>query len=349
MQVVSQVTAVKLHEIGSGQGQNSKVFLADDPQLGGQIALKEVPLSRLTGNFFEEAQHLYRSRHPRVVPIMYASQDTHNAYIAMPYFPQGSLQGWLDSNGVPTVRQIIKWSQELLQGLHHIHSLGLVHFDIKPTNIFIANDGSAMVADFGQAKPVDAFGVAVQNRIYDRHWPPEVLLQGGATKQADIYQVGLTLYRLCNGNDLFYGQLPADRVTLARQIVAGLFPNRQQFLPHIPKRLRRVIVKALQVDPADRYQTALEMMDALGQIDTLLDWRHGATATGEQWVRDTLTHKYSIELVHTSSGSFQVTGHVVNLQTQRGQKRSVWCGGPFRTYVQAQRYLEKMFRREELG
>lgn len=349
MKVVANITAIKLREIGTGQGANSKVYLADDPQLGGQIALKEVPCHRLRQNYFREAQFLYQSRHPRVVPVMYASDDGTNVYLAMPFFPNGSLQRYMDDHGLPKVRQIIKWAQEFLLGVHHIHCQGLVHFDIKPTNIFLANDQSAMVADFGQAAPVNVLGVAVQPKLYDLHWPPEVLTQGGATKQADIYQAGLTLYRLCNGNDMFYAQAPNDEKVLARHIVAGIFPRRDHFLPHIPRRLRRIIRKALQVDPACRYQTAMEMMDALGQVDTLLDWRVEKTAAGMSWRRDTTNHRYQITKEIKSPGKVQVQGTVTNLLTQRAQKRNAWCGGLFRTQSQADRFLEKVFREEEKG
>jgi eukaryotic-like serine/threonine-protein kinase len=127
------------------------------------------------------------------------------------------------------------------------------------------------VADFGQARSVDAAGVVTAPKMYKLAFPPETLLTSKATIQADIYQTGLLLYRMVNGNPIYEAQIPVPSDWIDR-ISRGKFPNRELFMPHVPRRLRTVIRKALEIDPVDRYSSAADMADALGKVRIPLDW-----------------------------------------------------------------------------
>jgi serine/threonine protein kinase len=89
---------------------------------------------------------------------------------------------------------------------------------------------------------------------------------------ADIYHAGLLMYRALNGDDFYASQIPADLAVLEAKISSGKFPDRKKFMPHVPARLRTLVRKALQVNPADRFQTATEMADALSRVSLALDW-----------------------------------------------------------------------------
>jgi len=123
----------------------------------------------------------------------------------MPYYAKGSIKILL-SNRFLTVRQIIRYAIQFLTGLHNIHSKKLIHFDVKPDNILISDNDEAMLSDFGLAQPVNLLGIAGQDRLYNKQRPPEAFKYDHFDLRYDIYQVGITLYRMCNGNDIFNNQ-----------------------------------------------------------------------------------------------------------------------------------------------
>ena len=168
----------------------------------------------------------------------------------------------------------------MLAGLHNIHSKRLVHFDVKPDNILLSERREALISDFGLAKQMNARGIAEQDRFYLRMIPPEGFQHHEHDVTFDVYQVGLTLYRMCNGNRSFYAQFDRflcngdfDRDAFQRAVQKGVFPNLKEFQPHIPPRLRRIIQKCLMRDPQHRFDSALGVSNALACVDgPALDW-----------------------------------------------------------------------------
>ena len=268
--------------IGSGQGLNSDVFLAHDLQLDTQLAMKRVPKTSFPSqtDYFAEARRLYDARHKHIVEVKYSSEDADHIYLAMPFYRAGTLQGLLDRRHL-TVGEVIRYGLEFLAGLNHVHVKGLVHLDVKPTNILLDDSDTAALADFGLSREVSSHGLAEMPRAYRRHLPPERMTSDQVTKAADVYQAGLTLYRLCVGTAEFERQVTASGLaTDLTAISAGRFPDRRRFLPHTPARLRAVIRKALEVQPSDRYRAVLDLMNALALVDTALDWTYNE---GAQW------------------------------------------------------------------
>jgi serine/threonine protein kinase len=267
--------------IGAGQGMNSEVYLATDHQLETQVVIKKVPKAKLktTSEYFAEARRLYDSRHKHVVEVKYACEDATHVFIAMPYYRGGSLHSLIDRRFL-TTREIVRYGLEFLAGLHHVHVKGLVHFDVKPTNVLIDDSDTAAVADFGLSREVTAAGLADMPRVYLQHMPPERAASQLLTKSADVYQAGVTLHRMCVGNAEYKRQAAAypTQAALESAIVAGDFPDRKRHLAHVPVRLRNVIKKALAVRVADRYQTVLECMNALAQVNESLDWAYSPSS-----------------------------------------------------------------------
>ena len=258
--------------------------------------------------FFAESQALYASAHPNVVQVHYACLDVDYIYLAMPYYRAGSVKGLMSARNL-TVREIIALGAQTLAGLHNIHSKNLIHFDVKPDNILLSPQGEALVSDFGQAKQMNFAGVAAQDRHYGKMIPPEALLTDQFDRTFDIYQFGLTLYRMCNGNDDFYAQLAAygspnnlDRAKFSFALRNARFPNRSSFLPHIPSTLRNVIRKCLEVEPARRYQSAIEVANAMSGIDgNGLDWHFVSHLNKKVWTKNENGTEY--ELTVNANGS----------------------------------------------
>lgn len=282
-------------EIGN-EGTNSRVFRAHDPQLNAELVIKQIPKQSFSDRteFYQEAGILHHSGHPHVVPIHYACEDADFVYLAMPYYVRGSLNQLLNTRFL-TVREIIKFSSQFLSGLHNIHSKKLIHFDIKPDNILISNQGEALVSDFGLSKPVELNGLAGQDRVYLKMKPPETYVTEDFCIGFDIYQTGLTLYRMCVGNQEFYrqfasygGQANFNREQFKFDVRNGRFPIRDDFPEHIPQALITVIKKCLEVEPNNRYKSVIDVINQIAEIDEeLLDWQYSLSNEGVRtWEKD---------------------------------------------------------------
>lgn len=280
-----------IREIGQ-DGQNSQTFVTYDHQLNAEIVAKRIEKAKLNSpkQFFEESQALYASAHPNVVQIHYACFDNDHIFLAMPFYRQGSVKSLIESRFI-TVREIVTLGAQILAGLHNIHSKNLIHFDVKPDNILLSTRGEALVSDFGLAKQMNYYGIAAQDRLYGKMIPPEALVTDHFTRTFDIYQFGLTLYRMSNGNEHFNQQFASygpprnfDRVQFNLDLRNGRFPDRSSFLPHIPATLRNIIKKCLDVDSANRYQSAIDVANALAGIDgECLDWHYLPQANRRIW------------------------------------------------------------------
>lgn len=298
----AELTFDILREIGQN-GRNSRTFVTRDHQLNADIVTKQIPKVKLNSpaEFFAESQALYATAHPHVVQVHYACFDNDYVYVAMPYYQNGSVKELITGRHM-TVREVIGLGSQVLAGLHNIHSKGLIHFDVKPDNILLSPRWEALISDFGQAKQTNYSGVAAQDRHYTPMIPPEALVRDNFDRTFDIYQVGLTLYRMCNGNEHFYKQLASygvganfDRDSFRFDVRNGRFPDRKSFTPHVPSTLRNVIKKCLEVDPAQRYQSALEVANAMAGIDgNCLDWRLVTHPDKRVWTKNENGTEYEL-------------------------------------------------------
>jgi serine/threonine protein kinase len=284
-----------LEEIGQ-EGRNSRVFLAHDHQLNARIVIKSV--SKAAGvdptQFFDEARILYESSHPYVVPIHYGCFDADAIHIAMPYFARGSIGALLDQRFL-TVREVIRFGIQFLAGLHNIHSKGLVHFDVKPDNVLISDRGDALLSDFGLARRTDADGLVGSDTTYSRMLTPERARRDvDFSYSHDIYQAGLTLYRMTAGSASFEAQWNAfinagdlDERRYVAAVLQGTFPDRRAYPEHVPQKLRKIISRCLECDPAQRYTSVLQITNALADIDDeCLDWMYEEWPDGSRrWSR----------------------------------------------------------------
>lgn len=300
------------HEEIGAEGRNSRVFKATDHQLNAEIVVKRIERADFQGEdeYFAEAKLLHDARHPHIVPVKFACRTDDHVFIAMPLYERGSIHSLLQRRS-PTVREIVRLGLDFLTGLHHIHVRGLLHFDVKPSNVLIDASGKAALTDFGLAKYVDDHGLAEQEVMYSTHRPPEGFLYNAFGQPADVYQAGLTLYRMAVGLEAFDAQWlkhQGDDVGAAKQVIAGQLPDRtaSAYPAHIPARLRNTIRRALEPDPDDRYQEVLGLINDLGQVDEWLDWEYRRSGNVERWELTTGTHLKVIELTEVSRTEYRV-------------------------------------------
>ncbi|PAE07792.1 serine/threonine protein kinase [Terribacillus saccharophilus] len=336
-----------LREIGA-EGRNSQVVIAHDPQLNAELVIKKITKKENMEEvkFFEESQMLYATQHPNIMPIRYATQDEDFIYIAMEHYEKGSLNTLMNERHI-TARELIKFSLEFLSGVQFMHSKGLVHLDIKPTNILINNSNKAVVTDFGTSKYLNELGLVEIDPLYPLHFPPEAVNTDRASHLSDIYQIGLTMYRMANGNALFVRQLKDLNITsneeLAASIKAGIFPKREMFLPHIPLSLRKIILKALSLKPEDRYEDVMSLMNELASLDKNLDWSYN-TINGN--IRSNLTSttgnmQHEVFFFQDDQGSWYTEGYKTNLETGRKTRVKDHFSNAHKTLSKAFEFIRK--------
>ncbi len=273
MDIYATLRYERIREIGAGEGMHSHVFLADDPQLAGQIAVKEIPKASFGNSpdlYYSEAQMMFQVEHPNIVRVQYACETKDQICLAMPFYPSGSLAARIRQNPL-SPKDALRMADGVLKGLGRIHVKGCLHLDLKPSNVLFSKQDAAIVADFGQSRRVDSKGVVTISEMYRWALPPETILTSSATVESDLFQAGLLLYRAVNG-DASYEQQKSICGLLRTAICKGRFPNRNLFRPHIPKRLKTVIRKALRIEPSERYHSASAMADALAKIELPLNW-----------------------------------------------------------------------------
>ena len=292
-----------IREIGQ-HGQNSRTYVARDHQLDAEIVIKEIAKAKLdAGRFFAEAQALYASVHPNVVQIHYACEDADSVYVAMPLYVNGSLKD-LMARQFMTVREIVTIGCQVLGGLQHVHSKGLVHFDVKPDNVLLSERNEGLLSDFGLTRPIGPRGLAELDQAYIRTQPPEGFSGYEFPRTFDIFQVGMLLYRMCCGNGEFDRQFANfvnggvfDRNAFRVAVVNGQFPDRRRFPAHVPERMRSVVRRCLEVDPNDRFASALGVANALAPIDgDTLDWRYSKPPGCQRWEKNVEGTLHEFEL-----------------------------------------------------
>ncbi|MFC0271451.1 serine/threonine-protein kinase [Metabacillus herbersteinensis] len=353
MIVTNTLLQLQIQEEIGHEGRNSKVNKAYDPQLATMFVVKKIPKSDFSSvnEFFIEAQMLYAVQHPNIMGIKYATQDEHSIYLAMDYLKKGSLNALLEERSL-TVREIIKYSLEFLSGIHFMHTKNLVHFDIKPTNILINDADKAVVTDFGLSKYLNEQGFAYPEKLYDLNIPMEAFDKAvGFSLYTDIYQAGLTIYRMCNGNNFLREQYNKFEISTGEDLLEILkkekFPKKEAYLPHIPVKLRNIIKKSLAIDPIKRYETILDMINEISLIDEYLDWSYNEiTNEHSEFVKQNEDSTNTLKIVLTKSDENVWLTEGFKIKNSDGKRTKVtkWNSDGYNTKDEAFKAIEKLLK-----
>lgn len=293
-----------------GRGYFGTVMLEFDESLERYCATKfaNANHTKFGIDSFSEARTMLAAKHHNVVEIYQADLEQGLPLIRMEYLPRGSVADLL--SGRPAeVKSGIKLITDAARGLEYLHSLDLLHRDVKPSNLLIANNGDVKLADFGLA------GVVTQSKTlfgvgYRLTWPPENIATGSAinSKQGDIYALGITAVRILNGDAVYFAAMPTED-KLGAAIKAGRFPDRRAWLPHIHEPLRRVIRKAISPDPSRRFKSAEEFRHALERNIPTVSWAYSQDAGNVRWTALHLDRRWDASLAESSNGlyTFEVT------------------------------------------
>ena len=253
----------------------SRVFLAEEVRLGRQVVLKLLPpemgASVNVERFEREIQLAARLQHPHIVPLLTAGAHGDLLYYVMPFITGESLRVKLAREGELPVNETVRILREVVDALAYAHRNGVVHRDIKPDNILLS-EGHAVVTDFGVAKAVTAssggasltsLGVALGTPAYMA--PEQAAADPHVDHRADIYAVGALAYEMLAGRPPFTA--PTAQALLAAQITQVPEPV-SQHRRTVPPALNAVIMRCLEKRPADRWQSAAELVPQLELAST---------------------------------------------------------------------------------
>lgn len=252
-----------------GQGGMGAVYRAWDTRLEVPVALKEMTpqpglddaaLMQLRQQFRQEATVVAQLSHPQLVSVTDFFEEGGNAYLVMNFVAGESLSDLIQRVGALPEPQVLAWANALLDALTYCHSRGVIHRDIKPQNVIIQPNGQPVLVDFGLVKlwnPQDVrTRTAMRGLGTPEYAPPEQYDAGGHTDpRSDLYSLAATLYQALTG------QAPP---TATQRIVnpAVLLPVRH-WNPQVSPALEAVLLRALELRPEARYQSAQEMRAAL--------------------------------------------------------------------------------------
>ncbi|MDQ5907393.1 MAG: eukaryotic-like serine/threonine-protein kinase [Pseudomonadota bacterium] len=260
-----------------GRGAQSVVYLARDPHLQREVAIKTLHFSQpdpvQNQQLLEEARTVSQMRHPNIVPIFEAGEEGGDLYLVFEYVPGKNLGEYLRDSGALSPVRAISVMQPVLDAIAHAHALGVIHRDLKPTNILINEDGFARVMDFGIAARVESpkQGDTEAFTGTPAYMAPEYLEHHRIDAQTDVFAAGLVFFELLTGQRAVQGN---DVFNILRQITT--VDIRLPAEAGIDERLSSVLYKALERNPERRYASITAMREAL---DDYLDPEESATSS----------------------------------------------------------------------
>jgi serine/threonine protein kinase len=260
-----------------GRGGMGAVYLAEQPGLGREVAIKELVPSAAADptalkRFLQEAQVMARTSHPNLVQVHDLEQIGAANYIVLEFVRGKSLRDWLNRGEIP-LPQVFAVMHGVLQALDYAHRHAIVHRDMKPENVLLSDEGSVKVADFGIARLTDESmppgstatktGTTVGTPQY---MSPEQVASSKVDGRSDLYSAGIMFYELIVGQPPFIASEADGPFTLMAKHVQAPPKPPSVLKPGLDMRLEEVILKALSKRPEERYQNGQEFDEAMSHI-----------------------------------------------------------------------------------
>ncbi|MCI6586603.1 MAG: Stk1 family PASTA domain-containing Ser/Thr kinase [Oscillibacter sp.] len=249
-----------------GTGGMANVYKARCHRLNRLVAIK-ILKSDLADNadfrrrFHDESQAVAQLSHANIVSVYDVSTNPDREYIVMELIDGITLKQYMERRGRMDWRESLHFITQIMRGLSHAHSRGIIHRDIKPHNIMVLRDGSVKVADFGIACLANAGQTLTQEALGSVHYiSPEQARGDRIDARSDIYSAGVVLYEMLTGRLPFEGD---SAVSVAIQHLSSVPLAPRDIDPSIPEPLELICMKAMNSDPNKRYASADAMIEDL--------------------------------------------------------------------------------------
>ena len=246
-----------------GTGGMAIVYKAKCHRLNRLVAIK-ILKSDLAQNeefrrrFNAESQAVAQLSHPNIVSVYDVSRGGDMEYIVMELIDGITLKQYMEKRGQLNWRESLHFITQIMRGLSHAHSRGIIHRDIKPQNIMVLRDGRVKVADFGIACLADSAQTLTQEALGSVHYiSPEQARGDRPDARSDIYSSGVVLYEMLTGRLPFEGE---SAVSVAIQHLSSIPLAPREINPDIPEQLELICMKAMAPDLEHRYQSADAMI-----------------------------------------------------------------------------------------
>ena len=223
------------------------------------MALKVLPANadeRTRARWLEEVRQGRRLSHPHLIRIFDVVETSDRPVAVMEFVPGGTLADRVVAGGAQPIEDVIRWTGEVLEVLTYLHENRIVHRDVKPSNLLVAEDGSIKLSDLGLVRSLDRgsdLTRTLEGVGTPRFMSPEQLKGEAPTPACDLYSLGVTMYQL------LAGRLPFDGDS-AFQIADGHLhlrpPGIREHRPECPRWLARFVEKLLEKSPAERFRSA---------------------------------------------------------------------------------------------
>jgi serine/threonine protein kinase/Tol biopolymer transport system component len=257
-----------------GEGGMASVYKAYDTRLEREVAVKIIrtdmfipsQLQKVMKRFEREAKSLARLSHPNIVSIIDYGEHDGVPYLVMEYLPGGNLKDRLTGQPLPW-QEAFHLLLPVTRALQFSHGQGIVHRDVKPSNILITLSGEPMLSDFGIAKILETEGTTNLTGTGVGIGTPEYMAPeqwtGDTSPQSDLYSLGVVLYEMVTGQKPYMADTPA--AILLKQANESLRRPRV-FVSDLPDRVEKIVLKALAKRPEDRYQSMQEFSAAMEEL-----------------------------------------------------------------------------------
>jgi tRNA A-37 threonylcarbamoyl transferase component Bud32 len=252
-----------------GQGAMGIVYKARDPLIDRVVAIKTINLNQALdereeyeGRFYQEARAAGRLSHHNIVTIYDVGKSGDVAYIAMEFLEGRELRDVLNEKPLLPLAQVLAIVGQVAQGLAYAHEHGIVHRDVKPSNIMILQDDHVKITDFGIARMASA-AVRTQTGMVlgsPKYMSPEQVMGKLTDQRSDIFSLGIMLYEMLTGRAPFVGE---NVNAIMYQTLNATPPAPNTLNPDVPEMLNFIVAKALAKKLDDRYQNARDIVDDL--------------------------------------------------------------------------------------
>jgi len=254
-----------------GKGGMGKVYKAHDTEIKDKIALKlikpEIAADKKTiERFRNELKFARKIRHKNVCQMYDLNKEEGSYYITMEYVSGEDLKSFIRRARQLTVGTAVFIAKQVCEGLAEAHSLGVMHRDLKPQNIMIDREGNARIMDFGIARSIEEKGITGAGVMIGtpEYMSPEQAEAKEVDERSDIYSLGIILYEMATGRVPFEGDTP---LSIAMKHKGEVPQDPRELNAQVPSDLSRVILRCMEKDKANRYQTPEEVLSELTKIE----------------------------------------------------------------------------------